>query len=171
MKQYVNLKVFKTFKKVRYYTFQIEGQNQNETDKFFSKLEFNEAIANDLYRLNSLILAIGNKTGAIANLFRPEDEAVALPPKPSFRLDRILQIHKIEHNSLRLYCIWISEEIVILGNGGIKASQKTEDSPDLMPHFRFIKTMGKQINRLIIDNSFAYEGKEIFDLDDIDLTF
>ena len=33
MKQYVNLQVFKTFQKVRYYTFQIEGHNQNETDK------------------------------------------------------------------------------------------------------------------------------------------
>lgn len=171
MKQYVNLQVFKTFRKVCYYTFQIDGHNQNETDKFFSKFEFNEEIGDDLFRLNRLIITIGNQTGAIFELFRPEDQAVALPPKPSFRVNRILQIHEIEHNSLRLYCIWISEEIVILANGGIKKSQKTEDSPDLMPHFRFIKSMGKQINNLISENSFAFEGKEIFDLENIDLTF
>jgi hypothetical protein len=171
MKQYVNLQVFKSFRKVRYYTFQIEGHAQNETDKFFSKLEFVEPITDDLNRLNRLILTIGEKTGAIIDLFRPEDEAVALPPKPSFRINKILQIREIQHNSLRLYCIWISEEIVILANGGIKTSQKTEDSPDLMPHFRFIKRMGKQINRLIIENSFAFEGKEIFDLENLDLTF
>ena len=171
MKQYVNLQVFKTFKKVRYYTFQIEGHNQNETDKFFSKFELSEEIGDDLYRLNRLIITIGDKTGAIFELFRPEDEAVALPPKPNFRVRRILQIQELEHNSLRLYCIWISEGIVILGNGGIKTSQKTEDSPDLMPHFRFIKSMGKQINKLIIEDSFTFEGKEIFDLENLDLTF
>jgi hypothetical protein len=171
MKQYVNLQVFKSFRKVRYYTFQIEGHEQTETDKFFSKLEFAEQIADDLNRLNRLILTIGERTGAVIDLFRPEDEAVALPPKPNFRLSKILQIREIEHNSLRLYCIWISEEIVILANGGVKTSQKTEDSPDLMPHFRFVKSMGKQINKLIIENSFTFEGKEIFGLENIDLTF
>jgi hypothetical protein len=171
MKQYVTLEVFRTFRKVRYYTFQIEGHEQNETNKFFSKLEYVEAIADDLYRLNRLIITIGERTGAIIDLFRPEDEAVALPPKPHFRVRQILQIREIEHNTLRLYCIWISEEIVILANGGIKTSQKTEDSPDLMPHFRFIKSMGKQINKLIIEDSFTFEGKEIFDLEHIDLTF
>jgi hypothetical protein len=171
MKQYVTLQVFKTFPKVRYYTFQIEGHDRNETDKFFSKLEFVEAITDDLYRLNRIIITIGERTGAIIDLFRPEDEAVALPPKPSFRLKQILQIRELEHNNLRLYCIWISEKIVILANGGVKTSQKTEDSPDLMPHFRFIKSMGKQINRLIIENSFTFEGKEIVDLENIDLTF
>jgi hypothetical protein len=85
MKQYVTLKVFKTFRKVRYYTFQIEGHDRNETDKFFSKLEFVEALTDDLNLLNRLILTIGERTGAISDLFRPEDEAVALPPKPSFR--------------------------------------------------------------------------------------
>jgi hypothetical protein len=171
MKQYVNLQVFKSFRKVRYYTFQIEGHEQTETDKFFSKLEFAEQIADDLNRLNRLILTIGERTGAVIDLFRPEDEAVALPPKPNFRFSKILQIREIEHNSLRLYCIWISEEIVILANGGVKTSQKTEDSSDLMPHFRFVKSMGKQINKLIIENSFTFEGKEIFGLENIDLTF
>lgn len=171
MKQYVNLQVFKTFKKVRYYTFQIEGQSQNETDKFFSKFEFSEEIGDDLFRLNRLIITIGDRTGAIFELFRPEDQAAALPPKSSFRVNKILQIHKMEYNSLRLYCIWISEEIVILANGDIKKSQKTEDSPDLLPHFRFIKSMGKQINKLISENLFEFEGKEIFDLENIDLTF
>jgi hypothetical protein len=121
--------------------------------------------------LNRIIITIGERTGAIIDLFRPEDEAVALPPKPNVRLNRILQIREIHYNSLRLYCIWISEEIVILANGGIKTAQKTQDLPDLMPHFRFIKSMGKQINKLIIENSFTFEGKEIFDLDNIDLTF
>lgn len=171
MKQYVTLQVFKTFRKVRYYTFQIEGHKQNETDKFFSKLEFVEVIADDLFRLNRLIITIGERTGAIIDLFRPEDEAVALPPRPHFRLHKILQVREIQHNSLRLYCIWISEEIVILANGGIKESQKTEDSPDLMLHFRFVKSMGKQINKLIAENSFTFEGKDIFDVEDIDLTF
>ena len=142
MKQYVTLKVFKTFKKVRYYTFQIEGDKQNETDKFFSKLEFVEAVADDLFRLNRLIITIGDKTGAISDLFRPEDEAVALPPKPHFRLYDILQVREIEHNSLRLYCIWISEEIVILANGGIKKISKNGRFTRFSTSFSFYKKHG-----------------------------
>ena len=171
MKLQVNLRVFKTFQKVRYYTFQIEGNKRSETDKFFTKLEFVEEIADDLYRLNRLIITIGEKTGAIFELFRPEDEAVALPPKPSFKVQRTLKIQEIEQNNLRLYCIWISKNIVILANGGIKKSLKTEDSPDLMPHFRFAKSMGKQINKLITEGLFEFDEKEIFDLENIDLTF
>jgi disulfide oxidoreductase YuzD len=168
VKQYVNLRLFRDYKKVRYYTFHIEEQEESETLKFFNKLKTQSDYANELNELANWLFEIGNKYGALPFLFRFEDEAVALPP--NFQGQRRVFIEKIEKNNLRLYCIWISEEIVILANGGVKLSAVVQDSIELMPHLRFAKAMGKQINRLIVEGNFRFMGKEIFEIDNIDLT-
>ena len=168
MKQYVNLRLFRDYRKVRYYTFQIEDHEESETLKFFSKIKALSEYTDELNELADWLFKIGNNYGALPFLFRFEDEAGALPP--NFRSQRRIKIEKIEQNDLRLYCIWISEEIVILANGGIKLSVVAQDSAELMPHLRFVKTMGKQINRLIADGDFRFMGKEIFNIENIDLT-
>lgn len=168
MKQYVNLRLFRDYRKVRYYTFHIEEQEESETSKFFNKLKPQTEYADELNELANWLFEIGNKYGALPFLFRFEDEAVALPPNP--RAQRRVLVEKIEKNNLRLYCIWISEEIVILANGGVKLSAVVQDSIELMPHLRFAKNMGKHINRLITNGEFQFLGKEIFDIDNIDLT-
>ena len=167
MKQYVNLQLFREFRKVRFYTFQKEEQNESETAQFFNKMKINEEVVDELNRLTQWIVEIGNNHGALLELFRFEDEAYALPPPP--RGQREVGITQIEHNDLRLYCVWISESIVILANGGLKKSATVQETPELMPHFRFAKTMGKQINQLISEKSFQYRGKQILDIDNINL--
>ena len=167
MKQYVNLQLFREFKKVRFYTFQKEEQKESETAQFFNKMKTNEEVVDELNRLAQWIVEIGNNHGALLELFRFEDEAYALPPPP--RGQREVGITQIEHNDLRLYCVWISESIVILANGGLKKSATVQGTPELMPHFRFAKTMGKQINQLISEKSFQYRGKQILDIDNINL--
>jgi hypothetical protein len=168
VKQYVNLQLFRKYKKVCYYTFHVEGHKESETLKFFSKIKALPEYTNELNELADWLFNIGNTYGALPFLFRFEDEAGALPP--NFKSQRRIKIEKIEQNDLRLYCIWISEEIVILANGGIKLSLVAQDSAELMPHLRFVKTMGKQINRLIADGDFRFMGKEIFNIENIDLT-
>ena len=153
---------------MRYYTFQIENHDESETLKFFNKLKNNTEHTDELNELADWLVKIGDEYGALPFLFRFEDEAGALPP--NFKSQRRIKIEKIEKNDLRLYCIWISEKIVILANGGLKLSVVAQDSPELMPHLRFVKVMGKQINRLIAERSFRFMGKEIFDMENIDLT-
>ena len=167
MKQYVNLQLFREFRKVRFYTFQKEEQNESETAQFFNKMKTNDEVADELNRLAQWIVEIGNNHGALLELFRFEDEAHALPPPP--RGQRQVGITQIEHNDIRLYCVWISEAIVILANGGLKKSATVQEMPELMPHFRFAKTLGKQINQLISEKSFQYQGKQILNIDNIDL--
>ena len=168
MKQYVNLRVFRDFRKVRFYTFHIEDCEQSEATLFFNKMKSNSEVADDLNKLAQWIVEIGNNHGALLELFRFEEEAHALPPPP--RGQRKVGITQIENNDLRLYCVWISESIVILANGGIKKSATVQGTPDLMPHFRFAKTMGKQINQLISQKEFNHRGKEILNIDNLDLT-
>ncbi len=167
MKQYVTLQLFRDFRKVRFYTFRLEGSDFNETEKFFSKMKNEQAHSDELNRLAQWIVEIGNNHGALIELFRFEDEAHALPPPPSGQ--RLAGIVQIRNNDLRLYCVWISESIVILANGGVKKSATVQGTPDLLPHFRFAKTMGRQINQLITEGHFLFYGKEILDIDNIDI--
>jgi hypothetical protein len=167
VKQYVNLRVFRDFKKVRFYTFKLENETESETTKFFNRLKNVEIVTHDLNRLATWIVEIGQNHGALLELFRFEDEAYALPPPPKGQ--RMVGLSLIENNDLRLYYVWISESIVILANGGIKKSMKVQDTPELMPHFRFAKSMGRQINQLIKEGTFKYRGKEILESDDLDL--
>ena len=167
MKQYVNLQVFRDFRKVRFYTFRIEDSDKSEVDKFFTKMKSEDSISREMNQLAQWITEIGNFHGALIELFRFEDEAHALPPPPKGQ--RKVGIAQIENNNLRLYCVWISESIVVLANGGIKKSATVQGTPDLLPHFRFAKAMGKQINQLIIERSLRFQGKEIFDIENIDI--
>ena len=167
MKQYVTLQVFRDFRKVRFYTFQKEMYDETETTLFFNKMKNEVEVADELNKLTQWIVEIGNNYGALSELFRFEDEAHALPPPP--RGQRKVGITQIDHNDLRVYCVWISESIVILANGGIKKSATVQETPELMPHFRFAKAMGKQINQFIAEKSFQYQGKDILDIDNIDL--
>ena len=99
MKQYVNLQVFRDFRKVRFYTFQIENSDKSETDKFFTKLKTDMSVSDDLNRLVQWIVEIGSHHSALIELFRFEEEAHALPPPPKGQ--RQLGITQIENNDLR----------------------------------------------------------------------
>ncbi len=165
MKLYVHLQLFKSFKKVNFYTFEFEDAEQTETDKFFNKFENVTAVSSDLNNIVAWLTLIGEKYGAKLPFFRQEAAAHALPPPMS------KMIREVVVNDLRLYCVWISEEIVILANGGIKESQKVQDSIDLLPHFRFANAMAKQIDEFIGSGEFKFNNKLILNLSQIELTY
>ena len=80
-------------------------------------------------------------------------------------------INEVIVNDLRLYCLRISDEVVILANGGIKTSQTVQDSPNLLPYFRFVNVMSKQIDELIKDSTLKLDGKNILNINEIELTY
>ncbi|ADB40799.1 hypothetical protein Slin_4821 [Spirosoma linguale DSM 74] len=69
----------------------------------------------------------------------------------------------------RLYCIRLSDEIVILANGGRKTSQTVQNSPQLMTHFRFANRMAQQLMELSQTGELVLDGKQIVNLDTIEL--
>jgi hypothetical protein len=134
---FVTLRVFKTFKKVTYYTFLKENDAYTEADKFFNKCLTNDKISEQTDELVEWIRLIGEKYGAKERYFRFENEAGALPPK------------FVENNQLRLYIYRVNEGIVILSNGGIKTKQTAQECPNVKAHFRFADKMSKQLNALM----------------------
>ncbi|MEM9917871.1 MAG: hypothetical protein AAF990_07235 [Bacteroidota bacterium] len=88
-----------------------------------------------------LIKIIGRR-GAKDIFFRFEDMALALPSKPS---KRIAGVQVMMDSTLRLYCVKISESIVILCNGGIKTTHKATDCPNVSSHFRLANLIAKKV--------------------------
>jgi len=104
------------------YTIIEDGESLSETDKFFVRFKDDLKAKKDVEIIAKWIRKIGSE-GALERFFRPESNGKAIP---------------VEASSLRLYCYRVNDEILILGNGGQKTSQKVKDSPDAFPHFQII---------------------------------
>ncbi len=162
MNSFVTIKPFKEFEKVAYYTFHIEGDIDSEADNFFSRLLKEVDYREDLVAIYDWLVEIGEKRGAKPKFFRFEDSAEALPPPAKF-------LAELPVKDLRLYCVRLTEEIVILANGGVKTAQKVQDCPDLLPKFRFVRQAAIRITEMIRDKEFRFSGKTIFDLQNIEI--
>lgn len=164
MNKFVTIRLFKAFKQVACYTFLVEGREQTETDAFFTHFENDSVLANDLNLLVTWIQEIGQNRGAKSRYFRFENDASALPPPA-----RIMAELGSSYCQFRLYCIRLSDEIVILANGGQKTSQTVQNSPQLMAHFRFVNRMAQQLVELIQAGELVLDGKQIVNVDTIEL--
>lgn len=142
------------FSKVRYYTLKFDDDDKTELDKFYDK--YQDEFADSINFIKMWIAEIGEKFSAIPRYFRPEDNASALPP-PTKEL-RCLDIDSKKMN-LRLYCIVLSPEIVILVNGGIKESDSTTGSPSCWDQYMFTSNVSSQLNKMIKDGHLTLKGK------------
>lgn len=97
------------------YTLQFLRDVESEFEKFVTKFREDAEYSEDFSRIAAFITRIA-KTGALERYFRPEgkmnDSVVALP---------------VTSSKLRLYCLRLSDKILVLGNGGVKTSQRYED--------------------------------------------
>lgn len=104
---------------VSLYTIIFENSEVSEFEKFMEKFKDNATLQRD-YQLILLALDKITSHGALERNFRPEgkmnDNVVALP---------------IEKSRLRLYCLRLTDKILILGNGGEKNTKTYEESEEL----------------------------------------
>lgn len=104
---------------VSLYTIVFESDELSEFEKFMAKFKDNATLQRD-YQMILLALEKITSNGALERNFRPEgkmsDGVVALP---------------IEKSRLRLYCLRLTDKILILGNGGEKSTKTYEESEEL----------------------------------------
>lgn len=137
-----------TFPLVTYYTVRWDEAEESETEKFFRRFMADAAHKSHFSEIVALLEVFGAQQGAKQRYFeRWADEASELPPKQRIEVDGI-EINYFE-NVLRLFCVRINDNIVILFNGGVKSSQATQDSPDLASKFRDAKHFAKKIWEVI----------------------
>lgn len=121
--------------KMQFYSFLMQGEDTLEVDKFYNR--FNIApYDTSVKEIQALIHNMGTEFGAQERFFRKEGLAHALPSNA---------YHK---PLLRLYCLRCCEQVVILGNGGIKESNKAKDSPDCYPHFLIMNAIAQAFRKM-----------------------
>ncbi len=100
------------------YTIQFSEESESEY-RFYSKFIKDAQMNQDLLRIVQLLDKIAEE-GALERFFRPEgkmrDSVVALP---------------VLRSKLRLYCLRLSDRILILGNGGVKNSRTYQEDDSL----------------------------------------
>jgi hypothetical protein len=118
VKKRLEIELFEEHPNVNIYTIRFKNES-TEIEKFLDKFPVGCKFDRDISIIIKVLDNIG-KRGALERYLRPEgkfkDNVFALP---------------IENTDLRLYVIRISDNILILGNGGIKKSRKYNEDPEL----------------------------------------
>jgi hypothetical protein len=136
-----------TMNKITYYSFHIDGDDLCEVEKFVTT--FNEpAYGEDYHNIMSVIREMGMNRGAEAKYFRHEKAAEALPPPYT-------------SGDVRLYCSRITRDIVILGNGCVKITQKVQQSKDCLFHFELVNALSTQITQRIVSGDLKIVNKQL----------
>jgi hypothetical protein len=130
----------------------------SETDKFFNKFRASHTEA--LQMLAEFIdTTIGNEMGALDEFFRFENSAMAMPPSSvsNIRFD-------FKGFPLRLYCLKISESLVILFNGGEKTTRNAQGGDTSMA-FIEANQYANRIQEAIINKEIIINGRLILSID------
>ena len=131
------------------FTIIFENETETELQKFLTKFKDNAERNKDLQNiLNALRRILDN--GALERYFRYEgkmrDHTVALP---------------VLRNKLRLYCLRLSDSVLIVGNGGEKDSQTYEESAELNGYVITLQKLDDLIREGVADGSIVIEANEI----------
>lgn len=101
------------------YSIHFETENLTEFACFMEKFKDNSKLQRDFLRIVQAVQLIMSG-GALERRFRPEgkmsDGVCALP---------------VMTGKLRLYCLRLSDKVLVIGNGGIKNVARYEDSDEL----------------------------------------
>lgn len=115
------------------YTIQFLTEDDSEFERFYNKFKDDVEFIPDLMRIVGFIGKIAD-FGALERFFRPEgkmkDRVVALP---------------VVKSTLRLYCLRLSDKILILGNGGVKSTRTYEENNELSGYVLTLQNFDKLI--------------------------
>lgn len=124
------------------FTIRIDNDTLTEFHKFFIMFKdtTNPYLKDDLFRIESAINQIA-QNGALESLFRPEgkmsDRVCAMP--------LLIKSRRKEIGTLRLYCIRISDKLLILGGGGLKTTDSYEQDEFLNKKVEDLQLVDKEI--------------------------
>lgn len=131
------VELIEQYDKLNLYSIRIDGHEYTEFEEFVLRFSDNDEYKEDLDIVLSWLDNIIRR-GALERFFRPE-----------YRYGSGISAIPIETSKIRLYCVRISNKILILGNGGIKDADKWQDSP----------LLSSIVNRLVDTERFIQSRK------------
>ena len=131
------------------YTIQFLSESDSEFERFYTRFKDDAEYNPDLMRIVALINKIADM-GALERYFRPEgklkDGVCALP---------VLQ------SKLRLYCLRLSDKILVLGNGGVKKTRTYNEDDTLKGYVLTLQNFEKLIREGEKDGTISITANTI----------
>ena len=154
MKKKTTLELLEQSEKVSLYSISFEMDRTTEFERFLSKFEEEATLNPDYQRILYAISVILDK-GALERYFRPEgkmsDNVYALP---------------VESGKIRLYCLRISDEVLILGNGDVKQTATYEEDAKLYGYVLDLQNFDRLLRKDIEDGIVTIEERELTNVED-----
>lgn len=131
------------------YTIQFLSESDSEFERFYARFKDDAEYNPDLMRIVALINKIADM-GALERYFRQEgklkDGVCALP---------VLQ------SKLRLYCLRLSDKILVLGNGGVKKTRTYNEDDTLKGYVLTLQNFEKLIREGEKDGTISITANTI----------
>lgn len=154
MKKNTTLELIEQSEKVSLYSISFEIDGMTEFEKFLQKFESESTLNKDYQRILYALQWILDH-GAFERYFRPEgtmrDNLCALP---------------LESGNIRLYCLRISDQILILGNGDVKQTSTYQEDKKLLGYVMDLQKFDDLLRHGVSDGSIAIEEKTLMGIED-----
>lgn len=125
------------------YTIQFVTEDKGEYVRFYNRFKDDAVYNADLVRIAKFIETIADR-GAMERYFRPEgkmnDRVCALP---------------VVKSKLRLYCLRLSDSILILGNGGVKDTRTYNENEELSGYVVTLQNFDRLIKDGVKDGTIT----------------
>ena len=150
VQQHYRIELVEEYDKVNFYSILMDGKELTELESFFEKFPIGCEYDEDI----DVIIAWMDKiaeTGALERYFRPEGRYG----------DGVGVIPIDVGNKVRLYCLRLSDKILVFGNGGVKDTAKWQESEELAPYVKLLFDTSRFISSRLSDGSLVLVDKEI----------
>lgn len=144
----------------------MEGRPLSEFHDFQTRMQLRKKDRKQVAEINRFIEIIGKKHGAQERFFKREGFAERLPPATYHFIDSDGETDF----GLRLYCVRISEEVVLLLNGDRKTTQSIKDCLNCKPHFDFANKISDAIYEARQKEEIEIDGFDLLTEDDFILS-
>ncbi|MBO7445011.1 MAG: hypothetical protein J6T59_07650 [Bacteroidales bacterium] len=136
------------------FTICFEGESFTEFQKFITKGNENVTLQPDLQKILNALQYMMNAMGFLDRYFRPEgrmrDRVAALP---------------IQSSKLRLYCLRLSDNVLIVGNGGQKSTRTYEEDSELNGYVIQLQKLDDLLKMAEAKGEITIEGNYISGID------
>ena len=150
MEQKYRIELIEEHDSVNFYSIHLDEEELSELERFFEKFLEGCEYDDEIDVIISWLDKIGEK-GALKRYFRPEGKYG----------DGVGVIPIDVGNKLRLYCLRISDKILVFGNGGIKDANSWQNSETLAPYVEMLIDTSHFIASRIKDGKIILIDKEL----------
>ena len=146
------LKIIEQNDNVGMFSICFDGHDLSEFEKFLNEFKDNATYNKDF---NVILLALSKviDKGALERFFRNEG-----------RMNDNVKALAIDSRKLRLYCLRISDQILILGNGGVKTTRTYQEDSKLSGYVMDLQTFDKVLLNAQKSGKITIEKNMITDI-------